>query len=358
MPEKNFYDLNLSGLGAFANASCPPNARNAKTDWENGFSVPTENTPQFRILVHGLQSRAARTIQMITLLKEQKNGTGQYDPTQRIDLMSDPLRIHEKKLISTSCIDQDHRNTFGDVGFILSAPFENILDMSPKDSGTDFFNPDAELTKSTSSKSLMLLKDLMSQTSTSPGDGNYNEIRLTGETTAGKVRVIGVFIKVKKDGTPVDPEMAMQITAVAHGHGFPIKEIKTQLTIFNDQKVELHKILPQDPPIGISFQMNGFRYWVGLNDPPNAFKITDDQGIARSMTRSEATEALNKIESDLSRDDLAAVQDSLKKMRTLIPELPETSPVIPKTSKEPPSNTRSIANLDLSALQNVNIFKF
>jgi hypothetical protein len=284
-----------------------------KTDWEQGFTSPSDNGDDFRFLVHGLLPDYL--VYKVALLKE----GGGYDPDQDIDLLRDPSKIHKKKLISTSCVDQNHRDTYGDVGLILSVPFENVLHMSPKDSGTDFMAPDAVLKRNLDCREMMSLDVIMSAT----GKCARNEIRLTGETEAGRVKVVGFFIKVEKDGTPINPEMAYQIVRLADISGLPLKQIKKPLRNFADQDLKVHQLLPSSPPFGLSFHENGLRYWVGLEGDQLSFQVFDDGLKARAMTKAEATRAMQLIESQLPADLLSLIKDQLPRLAATIPDLPD-----------------------------------
>jgi len=108
-----------------------------------------------------------------------------------INLLDQPLRIHERPTISLSLIDEHHLKTFGDVGLILKVPNSALLATSPQDCGTCHSRPDLvrgrarELGIRSASE---LLQDSWPNC--------YNEIIACGTSDTGeKLRVVGFFIK-------------------------------------------------------------------------------------------------------------------------------------------------------------------
>jgi hypothetical protein len=116
--------------------------------WANGFTDPREhNDGSFRYLVHGLQDQASDTIQTLALIGQMRRGQA-GDIGEKIDLLMEPHKVGDKKIVSASVIDQNHRVTFGDAGLILKTPPENVLDAFPEDAGTDFADPDNAIASS------------------------------------------------------------------------------------------------------------------------------------------------------------------------------------------------------------------
>lgn len=214
--------LNIKGLTAMFGVKVTRNSIDSdaiRTQWEQGFSAPQQyGQDQFRLLVHGIQSQVTRAIQYIALIE--KSG---FDNDHHVDLLQSPQLIGSKKLISCSIIDQDHRGTFGDAGFILRAPFDNVMAMSPEDLGTNFFNPNETHGHMSTSKKHMNIDALLG--STSPR--RWNEIVLSGQTEAGEVKIVGAFVKTDRRGTPIDPEIAVQVRMAAAQIGAPLISKKT-----------------------------------------------------------------------------------------------------------------------------------
>jgi hypothetical protein len=197
-----------------------------KESWTNGFSDPRTHTDSsFRYLVHGFQGRGGDIIQTMHMLQALKTGEAE-DLGEKIDLLTHPHKVGEKKLISSSVIDQDHRTTFGDAGLILRALAENVLDAFPTDAGTDFANPTKEI--NTSTKNKCSVNELMYASN----DDSWNEVRLVGTTEAGKVEAAGVWIKVTEEGKAIDEETARQLRATAAREDLPVINIDKKIHIW------------------------------------------------------------------------------------------------------------------------------
>src|SRR3989338_11305221 len=87
----------------------------------------THDPSRFCYIVHCLNLYAQLSLLHLTL------STDSYDPSQNINLLDNPEQLADKKLISTSIINQDHTTTWGDTFFILYIPWENFVTMSPRD---------------------------------------------------------------------------------------------------------------------------------------------------------------------------------------------------------------------------------
>lgn len=186
-----------------------------RRSWETSFTDPRKyNRRKFCYLVHSLAGPHARAIQMVTTLEHHiEQGT---TPPQKIDLLEDPQRIAEKKVISASVIDQDHRRTFADVGLILKAPFENLLKVARLDLGTDFMDdPEKVLAELRTKRKLATVSELLQQTDM------YNEVVLTGITDVGKVEVVGFWDKINKQGYPLNANMTYKMVDLSIKTGLP-----------------------------------------------------------------------------------------------------------------------------------------
>lgn len=186
-----------------------------KKSWETAFTNPKKhNHRKFCYLVHSLAGGHARAIQQVAVLEHHiEQGT---TPPPIIDLTEEPLRIAEKKIISASVIDQDHRRTFAEVGLIIKAPFENILAMARLDLGTDFMSdPEKVLAELKVRKKLATVNELLEQTDM------YNEVVLTGSTDAGNIEVVGFFNKMNKGGYPLNADMLYKLVDLSIKTGLP-----------------------------------------------------------------------------------------------------------------------------------------
>jgi hypothetical protein len=176
------------------------------------------------VLVHGIVPENLRCIQMLALLDLHESGKGTFDHNFNIDLLRDPERICDKPIISTSCIELggEKNETFGSGGFILTAPFENIVEMAHEDVGTNFANPTSLKAQP---ETFLTPEELMLRTGY--GKTTYNEITLKGRTEAGVVKIAGVFIRI--NGLSEDKEMNNRLVGLAY-------RLKVPLTVTDDRK--------------------------------------------------------------------------------------------------------------------------
>mgnify|MGYP003395358836 FL=1 len=170
--------------------------------WTDSFSDPARHDDEhFRYLVHGFQGDGGDIVQKLSVIDEMRKGRA-LNMGEEIDLLLHPHRIGDRKIISSSVIDQDHRTTFGNAGLILKTPAQNVLDTSPDDMGTDFYDQDAAIAKS--EKVVCTVGELLEASARD----RWNEVLLLGTTEAGKVEVTGFWIKVDEDGNILDEETA------------------------------------------------------------------------------------------------------------------------------------------------------
>ena len=157
-----------------------------------------------------------------------------------IDLLTNPEKITEKRVISTSLIDQDHTDTWRAVGYILRVPVDNILKTCAEDCGTDFMRG-AQTTNTLYQKrdtnGIANPNTVLAHSSPK----SYNEIVLAGTGRTGqKVEIVGVFIKIFPDGEEVDPESTSQIRYAAYRLNVPIIKIKERVNEYADSKPETY----------------------------------------------------------------------------------------------------------------------
>lgn len=284
--------------------------------WENGFTDPAKHDDgRFRYLVHGIQGQATDINQKLFLIKMQREGDAE-DLGEVIDLLMQSHRIGDRKIISASVIDQDHRETFGNAGLVLRTPAKNVLDAFPEDAGTDFANPGREIARSNKHK--CSVDELMLASS----DESWNEVRLVGTTEDGKVQVAGFWVKVTEDGRIIDQETARQLQDVAMRKGLPLikiiqKEKKYELEDHPPEvnvKIEFANVNGQTKvlhiPYMISVNRGGFRY--NLEFGNNEFSVVNDRRKLRDMTPEEFAYAKKLVDEELDPVKKAELQDILR----------------------------------------------
>lgn len=248
---------------------------------------------------------------------------GKYNKEHDVDLLRQPLRISEKKLISCSIIDHDHRATFGEAGFILTAPFENVLAMTPTDGGTNYRNPAGTLASLSSNKKHMCIDRLLDATSST----EWNEVTITGQTEAGKVKIIGAFIKTDQSGQEIDPYLADQVKSIAKTIGIPVFEILQPLHKHLDHDIEILTTVKTGGslvPYAFAFNRNGTRYLIELKNEKSengiaTFYTVDEVFKLHPMTAREAQFALDVICKELSEKDRNRFSSLLERLNNQKP---------------------------------------
>jgi hypothetical protein len=264
------------------------------------------NPDNFRYLVHGLM-RGANSVAHDFLRKE-----GVFDDNQNIDLLTEPERISEKLHISSSLIDEAHTGTWGDYGFIIEAPFENIEHMTSEDGGTGFSGLEVPL------ENIVVSGDeLLNQTSAV----QYNEIKLKGSTEFGDVRIVGCWYK--KDDEPgnsfdswgdglgfhTDPVITL-LEIKAAQLGVPVIELK-QIYEPLDDEVELIYDDPYLPGAGLRMAINenGIRYFIDYE--AGTFISMDEKRQPWSMTRDELIAFQTRIRSHMTVEELERFKEEI-----------------------------------------------
>ena len=279
-----------------------------KKEWSSVFTTPISGPAQdnYTYLVHGIQNVTSRFIQHTFILSENNR---KYYNSDRIDLLIDPVRdISRKKTISCSLIDNKHLTTFGGAGLVLRTPPENILEASPQDIGSNFYNATTEITKQRNtiipSPKQILQQTLLFQ---------HNEILLQGKTDAGELEVIGFFIKTKKNGQPTDEEVGIQIKILAQNYGLPIVEIPaTTAQHMNKAPELLESVFVKDELSGIQFIRDGLVYNIFFKKSGLVFETVDDECFVSPMTREQVKYAKNVVQSEISTKDRERVKSQLE----------------------------------------------
>ena len=232
-----------------------------------GVTDPRHHDPQsFRYLVHALApfsklpSQKAIRNEMANerleylldrdpnLLKEFESSSKNYgDYEISNELFRMPNRINEALSFSTSLIDQNHTETWGDFGYILNVPPENILKAVPRDAGTT--NRSFAVHLALQNKSQIPSPERILSESES-----HNEIWVISSLNQKSISIGGVFYKELSDGRPISPAMTRKIAQQAELLNIPVISIRQSRApdeiksvpagwriVENDRQIEIQK---------------------------------------------------------------------------------------------------------------------
>jgi hypothetical protein len=190
-----------------------------------GVTDPTKHDAKnFRYLVHAFNPFATVSQRLIATSAELSGAykVDKREGDQSINLFEQPERLGERVSLSMSLIDQDHTGTWGEGGIIVEAPEENIVITSPTDTGSHNSSKDF-LRKQVQGQPRLSGEELLQ--STTPGI--YNEVVAFAKSESGKtLRLKGFFIKVDKNGQPLDPFVAQKMRQHAARLNLPLVEIQ------------------------------------------------------------------------------------------------------------------------------------
>src|SRR3989344_5706107 len=228
-------------------------------DFYSELTDPTKHNPEkFCYVVHGIMPESY--LDRLSLAIEM----GGYDPSQEINLLAEPERIVDKKLISTSIINQNLHRTWGGSFFILDVPWDNFVSMSPRDSATIITNPDFILENARHPS--MTPTRLIDATRSKDGDSAYNEVVVTGSKNQQQVRITGIGLQLTDTGEEsiVQPEDADKMRGIAKKLGVPTIEIINKVRI-EDSDAKIDYVYLQDesadrPVRSVLINRNGYRY--------------------------------------------------------------------------------------------------
>lgn len=258
-----------------------------KTSWKTTFTDPCKHNPKkFCYHVHALSSPIAR-IHQLMFLAHQKSS----DNANSINLDEEPHRLGDRKIISTSVINESHMGTFASQGIILSSPFKNIKKIGASDLGTNFSDCDSVI--NSAQKAHLTVAELLEQTSSNA----HNEVVLQGTTTEGSVELKGFWIKVDDEGTPLDSEMAVKVSSLAAKYCLPLIQLTIQRESYPESPPEFLDILCTGEPYGIAYNHNGERYLVTWNDDILRFKIITN--YTTFATRKPTNEDVNTLTKEI-----------------------------------------------------------
>ncbi len=189
-----------------------------KESWKNDFTNPNNhNNDKYCYIVHGLIGPEARIKQKI-FLSDIKTS----DNSQDIDLLQYPEKVSERKILSASIIDQNHKTTWGSAGLILDVSYENVIAAYREDVSTPFF--DIEHVKK---EKVPTIDDVLKLTD----PDLHNEIVLNGSVEDKKINVSGFWAKIDKEGQPVNKFLYRRIRRLAENKGLPLIKINEEKEI-------------------------------------------------------------------------------------------------------------------------------
>jgi len=230
------------------------------SSWETSMTEPGQHRDDsFRYVVHGVHNTNSlpRLDQKIFLIQYCRDCINKDND---IDLLEEPQRISEKPIISASLIDQAHRATWGNAGYILKVPFDNILKTAREDIGTFYAQGKILVEQLYLEKEKLGIarpETILNSTSKT----NYNEIVTTGTGKGGKkVSIEGVFVKVLPDGEYVDQDLATRIMNVALAQNLPIIRIQESFYEYEDIKPEINEEYNW-----LAIHTNGKRYFFDVD---------------------------------------------------------------------------------------------
>ena len=276
-----------------------------RKSWETNFTSPAKhNDRKFCYVVHGLKDMGGRIHQRLFMARERV-----YDTSQDIDLLQYPERVSDKKVISTSIVDQDHRATWGNVGLILNVPYNNVIAAYREDVGTPFF--DANRVKK---EKVPAVGDITESTHPS----KYNEIVLVGSTIGSKVSVAGFWAKVYEDGQPIDKALYQQTQQLAKIRGLPFVKIVEKIETYKDSPVEILRGIIDKRPTAIVINRDGIRYVLDLKE--SRFTIYDKKRQARDMTREDFKLVYGLAQKELSPEQQKSIRADISQLHARFAE--------------------------------------
>lgn len=158
-----------------------------KINFSNIKDFDSEN---FVFLTHSLADEDSKDI-----FKMQISNTKLYSDTQNFDLSEFPFAMKNKKRISCALTTSKDYYTFGRIGYIVSAPIENILYV-----GQAPFN---ESNDELRNRALLSPEDILE------GKVLFNEVVLEGSTIYGIAKPLAIFINLT-DASELEQYIVMQ----------------------------------------------------------------------------------------------------------------------------------------------------
>lgn len=168
-------------------------------------------------------------------------GLSEFSPAEQAIIKSgimpnvatDPRLLAKRQTISASVISNEFARPIDEAGVILRVPEENIYFTSVLDMGQNNIIPqfDAEAAKyirDTYTKEYGIISPEALIAASVKGTGRnvkfevHNEIGVTGETQAGKIEVVGVFINEGARG-----KLAKELPVFARENNLPVVQIST-----------------------------------------------------------------------------------------------------------------------------------
>lgn len=146
------------------------------------FSNPAQHNPeQFRYIVHMIDTNKHSTLEIFQFVSK--------------TIASNPCAY-----FSASLISQNHKRTFGLMGFIIKAPAKNILVATGQDFGSDSLatNTDPERFHQTVNRYLLEMGSLQSPESLLKQSSGHNEVLISGSVNE-PFEIVGIMVKLRPD---------------------------------------------------------------------------------------------------------------------------------------------------------------
>lgn len=212
------------------------------------------NPDNYCYIVHCLNP-IVKNLLLLEIVKQ-----GSYDCSQNIDLLYQPKRISEKKLISNNIINQGHTATWGSTFFILDVPWSNFVSMNYTDTVTNVIRPDSVLERAR--KPYQTPSELIKSTK-ALNDSNYNEVVVTGNKNGNKVKIKGIGIKLTDCEDRIRAtEKAERMRENAEYLNVPVIEFMGISRIEDSEPEVYHGYLSEGEPVrSIYVSKNGYRYF-------------------------------------------------------------------------------------------------
>ncbi|MBF0595577.1 MAG: trypsin-like peptidase domain-containing protein, partial [Candidatus Omnitrophica bacterium] len=268
----------------------------ATTEWDVAVTDPRLHTEaSWTYIVHGIQDEFYHSETRGDVIRAAIQAGEEIDPSRNINLLYEPERISEYSRISASYISFTNTETWGEVGFILSVPSENIFATSPQDVGAPIWKGKAWVRKQLKNRNLMTPERLLALTR----PGQYNELEIAGQhpdDPGKKLGIAGVFLKVSPKGRPVASRGLVEpILRAANKLGVPVVHLSNgpkEKDSLPQVKITGESGIPQRTKYVIEYVRDGNKYRIISDGENPLFAAVFDEGyFFRPMTLEEFNEA-------------------------------------------------------------------
>ncbi len=276
-----------------------------KKSWSGSFTSPkAHDENNFCYLVYAYNRFVQPRLKVIA------RKYGEKLELNYVDLLKHPELIITRPTISASVINQDHTDTFANVGYILKTPTDNILAVSPEDMGT-FVKDVWELEQLRRERSIRYTVNELIKAS----DG-LNEVVVAGETEAGKTEIVGIFYRCYRD-SDWNPIGAKHNLNTLNAMRRKLPEVPV-VKIFEPEPYQRTEAEPfrnlAHEFCGLALNYKGKRYVAQFHDyssdefSKTKYVIIDRDSRFRMMTRAELEQMLGKAKDYLSEENRKLVE--------------------------------------------------